>query len=114
MDAVRCGGDADRAPVDLMKLVMRVHAELRLRAAGRYRDARSTGGGGRSRRDRAGANQLPHLSARDCALSPWSNIAAREGSGHDLEDARTLVASIAIRLTGRTLLPFVSELRTAD
>ena len=108
------------APVDLAKLVMRVHAELACVAAGEMGiEMRAPRVVEAARGETAQVPielPAPYPPATARLISPWSNIAAREGSGHAIsEDARTLVASIAIPPDPeRTLLPFVSELRTAD
>ncbi len=109
-----------QAPVDLAKLVMRLHAELACVAAGemgvelagprlveaaRGRDA-----------DVALELSVPAPQSETRLISPWRELSSATRPRHALAgDARTLVASIGVPSDPeRTLLPFVSEVRTDE
>ncbi len=118
-DALQEAMETD-APVDLAKLVMRIHAELACVAAGEMGIEPSAPRVVEAARGETAEVRID-LSKSDPAvstrlMSPWPEFAKALSPPHAVTaDARTLVAAIDVSADPeRTLLPFVSEVRTDD
>jgi len=109
-----------QAPVDLAKLVLRAHAELACVAAGELGIEPSAPRVVEAARGETAevpidlSDSAPQAAAR--LMSPWVELTSQMRPAHAItEDARNLVAVIPIPADPeRTLLPFVSEVRTDD